>query len=101
MAGTLANDIEAYAEALDFVMCYTEAVEVTTLFSLRDGIALDLREGAHIDEDHRRLLREADDRLLASAPALARRFREFNFAASIRELVDRPLPEAGEAQRSA
>ena len=101
MAGTLANSIEAYAEALDFVECYSEAVEVSTLLSLRDGIALDLSEGALIDEAHSRQLREADQRLLASAPILARRFPDFDFAASVRDLVGRPLPEAGEAQRTA
>jgi hypothetical protein len=90
--GTLSNDIEGYAESLDFLRCYSESVEVSVLLANREGIAIDLANGAVIDEAHRRLLIKADQRLLAAAPALTRRFPDFDFAGSIRALVGDPSP---------
>lgn len=101
MPVSLADSIEGYAEALDFVERYSEAVEVTTLLSLRDGIALDLSQGAALDERLRCRLREADKRLLAAAPGLARRFPDFNFAASVQELVGNREPDPTAARTTA
>lgn len=101
MPVSLADSIEGYAEAVDYVGEYSEPVEVTSLFALRDGIEDDLARGIVIDERLHDLLHDADEQLLAAADDLGRRFPEFDFAASVRHLVGSSQASAAKGRRTA
>jgi len=88
----LANSIRAYARGVESAALISESAEISALLAIRDGITLDLHDGAVLDEGLRRLLAAADERLQSDSDVIAKHFPGFDAEVAIREAIGEGVP---------
>jgi hypothetical protein len=84
---TLEGSIQAYARRVGTIAHSDESAELSALFAEREGIRDDLLAGAALDEGCRRMLSDADARLLGQSRILARNFPGFDADAVIHDVI--------------